>query len=111
MVPLLCMDSFKVSLNLCFFNLYNEEAGLDYDFSLSSLFKIARNKTLDLTEGRVLACVSYPMCPQQNLGRREGLVVFRKLDTKFLALGSEKVSSEGVIVRVFGRVSASVTRG
>lgn len=38
-------------------------------------------------------------------------MALRELDTKFLALGSGKASSEGVIVKVFGRASASVTRG
>lgn len=38
-------------------------------------------------------------------------MALRELDTKILVLGSRKASSEGVIVRVFGRASASVTRG
>lgn len=62
MVLFFCMDSFKVFLNFCFFNFYNEEVGLDYDFLLFSLFKIVRNKILDLIEGRVFVCVFYLMC-------------------------------------------------
>lgn len=37
--------------------------------------------------------------------------ILSELDTKFLALRSGKASSEGAIVRVFGRASVSVTRG
>lgn len=37
-------------------------------------------------------------------------MVFRAVDTKFLALGRGTGPSEGVVVRVFGRESASVTR-
>lgn len=38
-------------------------------------------------------------------------MAFRESGTKFLALGSGKVSSEGVIVKIFGRFSASIARG
>lgn len=59
----------------------------------------------------MLAFLLNTMCPWQGFGRKEELVALRELDTKFLALGSRKASSEGVIVRAFGRASASVTRG
>lgn len=96
-----------------FFLSLTQGSGIQLWFSWSGLFQKSREQALDLTKARVLACVSFKYDVSTTELEEKGRArwFLGPWTLSFWLWEEGRVGpSEGVIVRVFGRPSASVTR-